>query len=44
MEMLDAVGMGVAVGNARSEVLAIADFITSTNKEDGVAKAMEELM
>jgi HAD superfamily hydrolase (TIGR01484 family) len=44
MEMLGAVGMGVAVGNARSEVLAIADFITSTNKEDGVAKAIEELV
>lgn len=44
MEMIEAVGMGVAVGNAKPEVLAMADFITGTNKEDGVAKAMEEIM
>lgn len=44
MEMLKAVGMGVAVGNAREEVLAIANHITTTNKEDGVAIAMQQLM
>jgi len=44
MEMLEAVGMGVAVGNAREEVLAIANHVTSGNKEGGVAKAMKELM
>ena len=44
MEMLDAVGMGVAVGNAKPEVLAMANFITKTNKEDGVAMAMNEIM
>ena len=37
MEMLDAVGMGVAVGNAKEEVLAMANDVTATNKEDGVA-------
>jgi hydroxymethylpyrimidine pyrophosphatase-like HAD family hydrolase len=44
MEMLEAVGMGVAVGNAKPEVLAMANFITKTNKEDGVAMAMNEIM
>ncbi len=37
MEMLEAVGMGVAVGNAKHEVLTIANDVTATNKEHGVA-------
>ena len=37
MEMLEAVGMGVAVGNAKVEVLAMANDVTATNKEQGVA-------
>ena len=44
MEMLEAVGMGVAVGNAKEEVLAMADHITTGNKEGGVAKAINKLM
>ena len=40
MEMLEAVGMGVAVANAKAEVLAMANEVTSTNKEDGVAKSI----
>jgi Cof subfamily protein (haloacid dehalogenase superfamily) len=44
IEMLEAVGMGVAVGNAKQEVLSIANHVTDTNKEDGVAKAMQQLM
>ncbi len=38
IEMLKAVGIGVAVANAKSEVLDIANVITSPGKEDGVAK------
>lgn len=37
MEMLQYVGCGVAVANARMEVRAIADYITLKNTEDGVA-------
>lgn len=37
IEMLQAVGCGVAVGNARREVIAVADKITFRNTEDGVA-------
>lgn len=37
-EMLKAVGTGVAVANAKSEVLAIADYVTGAGKEDGVAE------
>ena len=43
IEMLKAVGLGVAVANAIEEVLQIADKITDTNKNDGVAKAIQEL-
>jgi Cof subfamily protein (haloacid dehalogenase superfamily) len=40
IEMLNAVKMGVAVENAKEEVLAIADDVTDTNNNDGVAKAI----
>ena len=42
IEMLKAVGLGVAVGNANYEVLKVADAVTDTNKNDGVAKAIKE--
>lgn len=44
IEMLEAVGMGVAVGNAKDEVLAVANHVTAGNKEDGVAIAMKHLI
>ncbi|MHB1145981.1 MAG: HAD family hydrolase [Lutibacter sp.] len=43
IEMLKAVGLGVAVANAIEEVLQIANKITDTNKNDGVAKVIQEL-
>tara|TARA_R110001583_G_scaffold160872_1_gene312800 strand:- start:86209 stop:87015 length:807 start_codon:yes stop_codon:yes gene_type:complete len=43
IEMLKAVGLGVAVSNANAEVLAIADKVTDTNKNDGVAKVLAAL-
>ena len=43
IEMLKAVGLGVAVANAIEEVLQIADKITDTNKNNGVAKTIQEL-
>lgn len=42
IEMLKVVGLGVAVGNANYEVLKVADAVTDTNKNDGVAKAIKE--
>lgn len=42
IELLEAVGIGVAVGNAKPEVLAIARDITAPGKEDGVALALEK--
>ena len=38
VEMLAGVGAGVAVANARAEVLAVAGETTAAAKEDGVAK------
>lgn len=44
IEMLEAVKLGVAVENAKPEVLAIADVVTETHHNDGVAKAIEEYL
>ncbi|GGK16964.1 hypothetical protein GCM10007962_09030 [Yeosuana aromativorans] len=43
IEMLKAVGLGIAVANANDHVLKIAKQITDTNKNDGVAKALSDL-
>lgn len=40
--MIDYAGMGVAMDNACEEVKAVANYITSSNDEDGVAKAIEK--
>jgi Cof subfamily protein (haloacid dehalogenase superfamily) len=42
LDMVQYAGIGVAMGNAVDEVKNIADYITSTNNEDGVAKAIEK--
>ena len=43
LDMLKAVGLGIAVANANNLVLKTAKQITDTNKNDGVAKALSEL-
>jgi hypothetical protein len=43
VEMIKGVGMGVAVGNARKEVLEVANIVTQSGKEDGVANSLKEL-
>ncbi|TAI46605.1 HAD family hydrolase [Flagellimonas allohymeniacidonis] len=42
IEMIQKVGFGVAVGNARNEVKAVADAVTYANTEDGVAKFLHD--
>jgi Cof subfamily protein (haloacid dehalogenase superfamily) len=42
MDMLQFAGMGIAMGNAPDKVKAIANEITFTNDEDGVAVAIEK--
>ena len=42
LEMLGVAGIGVAMGNAIDAVKNVADFITDTNDNDGVAKWLEK--
>jgi Cof subfamily protein (haloacid dehalogenase superfamily) len=42
--MLAWAGLGVAVANAHAEVLAVADEVTASNDEDGVALVLERLV
>lgn len=44
LTMLEAAGVGVAMGNATDEVKAVADMVTGTNNEDGIADALERLL
>jgi Cof subfamily protein (haloacid dehalogenase superfamily) len=41
-EMIQYAGMGVAMGNAPDDIKAVADYVTETNNNDGVRKAMEK--
>ena len=43
IDLLQSVGWGVAVDNARMEVKAVAKEITHNNKEDGVAATLEKI-
>ena len=43
IDMLRHAGLGVAMGNASSEVKAIADMVTDSVDDDGVYKALERL-
>ena len=42
IDLLRSAGLGIAVGNARDEVKAVAKEITLNNTDDGVAIAMEK--
>ncbi len=43
IEMLEASGLGVAMGNAIPEVKAAADVVIGGNDEDGIARWLEQL-
>ena len=40
--MIEFAGLGVAMGNAPDDIKKIADYVTDTNMNDGVAKVVEE--
>lgn len=44
VSMIEVVGTGVAMGNAEEGVKNIADYVTDTNSESGVAKAIDNLV
>lgn len=42
--MIEYAGLGIAMANAKPEVKAVADYITLSNEEDGVAAAVEKFI
>ena len=44
IEMLEYAGLAIAMGNASEEVKAIADIVTDTNENNGVIKAIDNLI
>lgn len=42
--MLIYAGLGVAMGNAMSETIAVADMVCDTNNNDGVSKVIREVL
>jgi hydroxymethylpyrimidine pyrophosphatase-like HAD family hydrolase len=42
--MFEKSGVSIAMGNASSEVQASATYVTSTNEEEGFARAIEEFV
>lgn len=43
-EIINGVGMGVAMGNGHKQLKAIADIITLSNEDDGVAVVLEKMI
>lgn len=44
LEMIEFAGLGVAMGNGNVKVKEIANYITESNNEDGVAKVIEKFI
>jgi hydroxymethylpyrimidine pyrophosphatase-like HAD family hydrolase len=44
LPMIRQAGLGVAMGNSRSEVRAAARLVIKSNQEDGLAEFLEELV
>lgn len=44
VEMIEYAGLGVAMGNAKESVKTIADYVTTSNDEDGVAQVIEKFI
>jgi hydroxymethylpyrimidine pyrophosphatase-like HAD family hydrolase len=42
--MIEFAGLGVAMGNAIDSVKAVSQFVTRSNREDGVAYAIEKFV
>lgn len=44
IEMLEYAGLAIAMGNASEEVKSISDIVTDTNENNGVIKAIDQLI
>ena len=42
--MIEYAGLGVAMGNATEEIKELADYITLSNNEDGVAHVINKFI
>ena len=42
--MIEFAGLGVAMGNAPDDIKEIANYVTDTNMNDGVAKVVEKFV
>lgn len=43
-QMIEYAGLGVAMGNAFAEIKEIADYVTYTNEENGVAHVIDKFI
>lgn len=43
-KMIQQAGLGIAMGNAQDKVKQVADAVTDTNNDDGVAKAIQQFI
>jgi hypothetical protein len=44
LSMIEYAGLGIAMDNAPQEVKSRANFVTSSNEEDGVARVIEKFI
>lgn len=44
IHMIEYAGLGIAMENAFDEVKEVANYITKSNEDDGVAKAIEKFI
>lgn len=44
LSMINAAGIGVAMGNASDDIKAIADYVTTSNEKDGVGEAIKRFI
>lgn len=44
IKMIEQAGLGIAMGNAQDSIKEVADYVTDTNNNDGVAKAIERFI
>ena len=44
LSMIKYAGTGVAMGNASEDIKSVADYVTDTNVNDGVAKAINKFV
>lgn len=44
ISMIKMAGVGIAMGNATEEIKKIANRVTSSNEQDGVAEVLEKIL